>query len=77
MPSQTVSIDEARNQLSELITTASQGGEVLIVENGKALARIIPASDSAIYRSYEPRAIEFSTDEESLAWESDGWENLA
>jgi prevent-host-death family protein len=77
MPSQTVSIDEARNQLSELITTASEGGEVLIVENGKALARIIPAGDSAIYRFYAPTAIEFSTDEESLAWESDGWENLA
>jgi prevent-host-death family protein len=77
MPSQTVSIDEARNQLSELITTASQGGEVLIVENGKALARIIPATDSAIYRSYGPMAIEFSSDEESLAWESDGWEDVA
>jgi prevent-host-death family protein len=77
MPSQTVSIDEAKSQLSDLIATASEGGEVLIVENGKALARIIPATDSAIYKSHMPTAAEFSSDEESLAWDTDGWENVA
>jgi hypothetical protein len=34
-----------------------------------------PESESA-YRSKPPRRDEFSSDEESLAWEAEGWENI-
>ena len=44
MPTQTVDIDEAKNQLSDLITTASEGGEVIIVQDGKPLARLVPVA---------------------------------
>ena len=77
VPTQTVSIDEAKNQLSDLVASAAEGGEVVIFENGKALARLIPATDAAAYKSQPPTTMEFSSDEESLAWDSDGWENLA
>ena len=77
MPTQTVSIDEAKNQLSDLVASAAEGGEVVIVENGKALARLIAATDAAAYKSHPPTMMEFSSDEESLAWDADGWENVA
>ena len=77
IPAQKVSIDEAKNQLSDLITIASEGGEVIIVHDGKALARLVSASDTTAYHSLPPSQDEFSTEEESLAWESDGWENVA
>ena len=77
MRTQTVSIDEAKTQLADLIATAAEGGEVLIVDNGKALARLIAAGDSAAYRAHPPTASEFSSDENSLAWDADGWENVA
>lgn len=35
------------------------------------------ASDTEAYRSAPPLADEFSSDEESLAWEADGWEDIA
>ena len=74
---QTVSIDEAKNQLSDLITIASEGGEVIIVQDGKALARLVPATDAASYQSLPPTRNEFTTDEASLGWDADGWENVA
>jgi prevent-host-death family protein len=76
-PSQTVSVDEAKNQLSDLITIASEGGEVIIVQDGKPLARLVPASDSAVYQSMPSNRDEFASEEEPLAWEADGWENVA
>ena len=75
--SQTVSIDEAKNQLSDLITIASEGGEVIIVQDGKPLARLVSAADAAVYQSLPPTRGEFSTDDEALAWDADGWENVA
>ena len=77
MSTQRVNIDEAKDQLSDLVTTASEGGEVIIEKNGKPLARLVSASDAAVYRSYPPTALEFATDEEGLAWDADGWENVA
>ena len=77
MATQTVSIDEAKTQLSDLIATAQEGGEIIIVDNGKALARLVPAGDSAIYKTHPQTTREFATDEEPLAWEADGWENVA
>ena len=77
MRTQTVNIDEAKDQLADLIATAAEGGEVLIVDNGKALARLVPASDPAAYRAHPPAASEFSSDEDSLAWDAGGWENVA
>lgn len=77
MRAQTVNIDEAKDQLWELITIASEGGEVIIVQDGKPLARLISASDAAVYQSLPPARNEFSTDEEPLAWDADGWENVA
>ena len=42
MPSQTVNIDEAKSQLADLIAIASQGEEVIIMQDGKPLARLVP-----------------------------------
>ena len=77
MSTQRVNIDEAKDQLSDLVTTASEGGEVIIEENGRALARLVAATDTAVYRSHPATALEFATDEEGLAWDADGWENVA
>ena len=77
MRTERVNIDDARNQLADLIAIASEGGEVIIVQDGKPLARLIGATDRAAYKSLSPSAGEFSSDEESLAWDADGWEELA
>ena len=77
MSTQRVNIEEAKDQLSDLVTTASEGGEVIIEENGRPLARLVSASDTAVYRSHPPTALEFTTDEETLAWDAGGWENVA
>ena len=42
MPSQTVTIDEAQSQFADLLAIASEGGEVIITQNGKPLARLVP-----------------------------------
>ena len=72
-----VEIDQARNQLADLIALASEGGEVIIVQDGKPLARLIGAADPAAYQSLSPTHAEFSSDEESLAWDAEGWEEIA
>ncbi len=72
-----MNIDQAKNQLLDLVTIASEGGEVIIEEDGKPLARLIPATDAAAYKSLPPTSTEFSTDEESLAWDADGWEAIS
>jgi prevent-host-death family protein len=77
MRTERVNIDQVRNQLADLITFASEGGEVIIVQNGKPLARLIGATDPAAYKSLSPGHSEFSSDEESLAWDADGWEEIA
>ena len=77
MRTERVNIDQVRNQLADLITFASEGGEVIIVQDGKPLARLIGATDPAVYKSLSPSQTEFSSDEESLAWDADGWEELA
>lgn len=77
MRTEQVDIDQARNQLADLIVIASEGGEVIILQDGKPLARLIGASDPAIYKSHPPRDAEFSSDENALAWEADGWEGIA
>ena len=35
-----------------------------------------PAGDADAYRAAPPRPEEFGSDEEALAWDADGWENL-
>ena len=77
MRTERVNIDDARNQLTDLITFASEGGEVIIVQDGKPLARLISATDPAAYKSLAPTSAEFSSDEDSLAWDAEGWEELA
>ena len=77
MRTQTVNIDQAKNQLAELIAWTAEGGEILIVDNGKALARLVPPGEPAAYRAHPRIASEFSSDEDSLAWDADGWENVA
>jgi len=72
-----VNIDEAKDHFTDLIATTAQGGEVIITDNGKALARLIPATDAAAYQAHPPAAPEFSTDDDPLAWDADGWENVA
>jgi prevent-host-death family protein len=76
-PPQTVSLADAKNQWLDLITIASEGGEVIIVKDGKPLARLVPAADAHFYQSLPPTAGEFSADQDPLAWDADGWENVA
>ena len=63
--------------MSDLIAAAAEGGEVIIVEDNKPLARLVPATDPTTYNSLPPTSAEFSVEEESLAWDADGWENVA
>ena len=77
MRTERINIDQVRNQLADLITFASEGGEVIIEQDGKPLARLISATDPAAYNSLAPTHVEFSSDEESLAWDADGWEKIA
>jgi prevent-host-death family protein len=77
MRTERVNIDQAKSQLSDLIRIASQGGEVTIEENGKPVARLVSATDSAAYKSLPPTPAEFSSEEDLLAWDADGWENVA
>ena len=77
MRTERVNIDQTRNQLTDLVTFASKGGEVIIVQDGKPLARLIGATDPAVYNSLNPTHAEFSSDEESLAWDANGWEEFA
>ena len=76
MSIQRVSIDEAKDHFFDLIASTAEGGEGIITENGKALARLIPATDAAAYHAHPPAAAEFSTDDDLLAWDADGWENV-
>ena len=76
MSIQRVNIDEAKDHFFDLIASTAEGGEVIITENGKALARLIPATDSAAYQGHPPGTAEFSTDDDPLAWDADGWENF-
>jgi prevent-host-death family protein len=77
MRAQTVEIGDAKDQLLELITIVSKGGEVIIVQDGKPLARLVSVADAAVYQALPPTRDEFSADEEPLAWEAGGWENVA
>ena len=77
MRTQTIDIDDAKDQLWQLITIVSEGGEVIIVQDGKPLARLVSAADEAVYQALPPARDEFSADEEPLAWEAGDWENVA
>ena len=33
--------------------------------------------DASVYRALPPHPDEFSSDDESLAWDAEGWENLS
>lgn len=77
MRTERVDIDQVGSQLADLIAFASEGGEVIIEQDGKPLARLIGADDSAIYKSVPPARAEFFSDEDSLAWDADGWEEIA
>lgn len=43
----TVNIDEAKNQLTDLLALALDGNEVIITEDGKPLARLVPVASSS------------------------------
>ena len=77
MRTERVNIEQVPSQLADLITFASEGGEVIILQDGKPLARLIGATDPTTYQSFPAGQTEFSSDEESLAWDADGWEELA
>ena len=77
MRTERVNIEQVPSQLADLIAIASEGGEVIIEQDGKPLARLVGATDPSAYKSFQPSQTEFSSDEESLAWDADGWEELA
>lgn len=74
---QKVSLNEARDQLLDLVTIASEGQEIIIVQDGKPLARLIAAGDVGVYGSHPPGQSEFSSDDEQLGWDANGWEDNA
>ncbi|MGB9178090.1 MAG: type II toxin-antitoxin system prevent-host-death family antitoxin [Pyrinomonadaceae bacterium] len=39
-----VNVDEAKNQLQDLLEMALDGNEVIITEDGKPLARLVPVA---------------------------------
>lgn len=41
---QTVNIDEAKNQLHNLLALALAGNEIIITKDGKPLARLVPVA---------------------------------
>jgi len=41
-----------------------------------ALRAATDGSDAAAYEAAPPRAEEFSSDEDPLAWDGEGWENV-
>ncbi|MCC6368780.1 MAG: hypothetical protein IT165_35100 [Bryobacterales bacterium] len=52
--------------------------EALPPEERARLVRLITGlHDSSIYAARPPAGDEFSTDEDPLAWDSEGWENVA
>jgi len=76
MRSETINIEEAKDRFFDLITTASKGGEVIIAHKGKALARIVPPTDASAYHSLPSKPMEFSAEDDLLAWDAEGWENF-
>ncbi|MFL6207934.1 MAG: type II toxin-antitoxin system Phd/YefM family antitoxin [Pyrinomonadaceae bacterium] len=46
----TVSVNEAKNQLPDLIALAAEGNEVIITDEGKPLVRLVPVVSSAKQR---------------------------
>lgn len=43
----TVSVNDAKDQLPDLIALAAEGNEVIITDEGKPLARLVPIAASA------------------------------
>lgn len=43
MSIQSVNVDEAKNQLADLMTKALAGGEVVITQDGEPVVRLVPA----------------------------------
>jgi len=76
MRTEKVDIDQAKDQLAHLINIASEGGEVIIHRDGKPLARLVSATDGAAYKSTPPDSDEFSTKDDMLSWDADGWEKI-
>jgi prevent-host-death family protein len=54
MRTERVNIDQVQNKLADLIAFASEGGEVIIVQNGKPLARLIGVNDPAFISRFLP-----------------------
>ena len=51
MSSKTVDIHDAKTTLSELVSLALEGNEIIIAEDDKPLARLIPISESKTVRT--------------------------
>ena len=75
---QQVSLHEAETQLSRLIEQASQGDEILIVEDGVPIARLSAIGSSRVGRRFgamagrariDERFFEPLPDDELSAWE--------
>jgi prevent-host-death family protein len=44
MPTQTINIDKVEKQLAELLAIVEHDGDIVIVQNGKPLARLEPVT---------------------------------
>ncbi|MBI3650688.1 MAG: type II toxin-antitoxin system Phd/YefM family antitoxin [Acidobacteria bacterium] len=44
MSSQTVKLEEAQHHFADWLAIAANGGEIIITQNGKPLARLVPVA---------------------------------
>lgn len=51
----TIDLQETQGQLVELLALALKGDEVVITENDKPVARLVPAEETASVRNAPPR----------------------
>ena len=64
MPTKTVDVREAQEQLTELISLAEAGTEVILTDGAKPLARLVPMNPKSVQRipGLHPGAIRTSDD---------------
>jgi antitoxin (DNA-binding transcriptional repressor) of toxin-antitoxin stability system len=54
---QTVTLDEAQSKLAELVHQLGVGGEVVILEEKRPVARLLPAVERPSLRDLEPVSV--------------------
>jgi hypothetical protein len=64
------------HDLWPLVTKLSRGEQVRLAKLALRAASQDPETDAHAYRSKPPTADELSSDDDPLAWEPDGWDQV-